>query len=464
MSGLGVVLLCTGRRKSSNRNPRLCGLIPWKNPAQFIRWEDSSFIPRILNPESRPCQPRPQPPAPASAVFESIALAPADPILGLNDAFAKDPNPEKINLGVGVFQDASGKTPILPSVKEAERRLLDGETSKGYLAISGSPQYASLVGKLVFGADHPAIAEGRVATAHTPGGTGGLRVAADFIKQNVPGAKVWLSEPTWPNHPSIFRAAGLETATYPYFDAAANGLAFDKMLGALGEIPKGDVVLLHGCCHNPTGVDPTAEQWAQIAKVVSERGLLPLVDFAYQGFGTGLVEDAVGVRTPIPGGVEMLVVSSFSKNFGLYNERVGALTLVSKSAQATQAAFSQIKVCIRANYSNPPCHGAAIVSTILGDAALAKQWEQELAGMRDRINTMRKLFVKTLAAKGIDRDFSFIERQRGMFSFSGLKVDQVERLKKEFAIYAVGSGRINVAGMTEANMDRLCSAIAVVLK
>jgi aspartate/tyrosine/aromatic aminotransferase len=396
-------------------------------------------------------------------VFESIALAPADPILGLNDAFAQDPNPEKINLGVGVFQDASGKTPILASVKEAERRLLDAETSKGYLAISGSPQYASLVGKLVFGAEH-AIAEGRVATAHTPGGTGGLRVAADFIKQNVPGAKVWLSEPTWPNHPSIFRAAGLETATYPYFDAATNGLAFEKMLAALREIPKGDVVLLHGCCHNPTGVDPTADAWSQIGDVVAERGLLPLVDFAYQGFGLGLAEDAAGVRTLLRPGMEMLVVSSFSKNFGLYNERVGALTLVAKSAEAAQAAFSQIKVCIRANYSNPPCHGAAIVSTILGDAALAKQWEQELAAMRDRINTMRKLFVATLAAKGIDRDFSFIERQRGMFSFSGLKVDQVERLKKEFAIYAVGSGRINVAGMTEANMDRLCSAIAVVLK
>lgn len=397
-------------------------------------------------------------------MFESIALAPNDPILGLNDAFAKDTNPAKINLGVGVFQDASGKTPILASVKEAERRLLAGETSKGYLAISGSPQYAKLVGKLVFGADHPAIAEGRVATAHTPGGTGGLRVAADFIKQNLAAAKVWMSDPTWPNHPSIFRAAGLETATYPYFDAATNGLAFDKLLAALREIPQGDVVLLHGCCHNPTGVDPTVEQWTKIGDVIAERGLLPLVDFAYQGFGTGLAEDAAGLRALLRPGMEMLVVSSFSKNFGLYNERVGALSLVAKSPEAAQAAFSQIKVCIRSNYSNPPCHGAAIVSTILADEALCKQWGQELAGMRDRINLMRKKFVATLAAKGIDRDFSFIERQRGMFSFSGLKPDQVERLKKEFAIYAVGSGRINVAGMTEANMAPLCSAIATVLR
>lgn len=397
-------------------------------------------------------------------MFESLALAPADPILGLNEAFAKDPNPEKINLGVGVYQDATGNTPILSSVKEAERRLVAGETSKGYLAIPGSPQYGQQVARLVFGDDHPAVAEGRVVTAHTPGGTGGLRVAADFIKQNLPSAKVWLSEPTWPNHPSVFRAAGIETATYPYFDAATNGLAFDRMLAAVGEIPQGDVLLLHGCCHNPTGVDPTVDEWSAIADVVAKRGLLPLVDFAYQGFGTGLAEDAAGVRTLLRPGMDMLVVSSFSKNFGLYNERAGALSLVASTPQAAQAAFSQVKVCIRANYSNPPCHGAAIVSTILADAELRAQWEQELTAMRDRINAMRERFVDTLAAKGIDRDFSFIARQRGMFSFSGLAREQVERLKTDFSIYAVGSGRINVAGMTDANMDRLCTAIAAVLR
>ncbi|MEX2187595.1 MAG: amino acid aminotransferase [Pirellulales bacterium] len=397
-------------------------------------------------------------------MFESIALAPSDPILGLSDAFAKDANPDKINLGVGVFQDATGKTPILACVKEAERRLVAGETSKGYLAISGSPQYGQHVARLVFGGEHPAVAEGRVATAHTPGGTGGLRVAADFIKQNFPAAKVWLSEPTWPNHPSVFRAAGVETATYPYFDAATNGLVFDKMLAAIREIPQGDVLLLHGCCHNPTGVDPTAEQWSAIADAVERSGMLPLVDFAYQGFGAGLVEDAAGLRTLLRPGMELLVVSSFSKNFGLYNERVGALSLVARSTEAAAAALSQVKVCIRANYSNPPCHGAAIVTTILGDAALSARWQQELAAMRDRINAMRKLFVETLSAKGIDRDFSFIARQRGMFSFSGLTREQVERLKSQHSIYAVGSGRINVAGMTEANMDRLCSAIAEVLR
>jgi aspartate/tyrosine/aromatic aminotransferase len=390
-------------------------------------------------------------------------MAPQDPILGLTDSFAKDPNPNKINLGVGIYQDASGKTPILPSVKEAERRLLANETSKGYLAISGAADYAKAVGKLVFGADHPALAAGRVATAHTPGGTGGLRVAADFIKQMLPGAKIHLSDPTWPNHPNVFRAAGLATESYPYFDGANNRLDIDAMLAALNKMPVGDIVVLHGCCHNPTGVDPTADQWRAIGDVIQSRQLLPLVDFAYQGFGDGLTEDAAGLRELCRPESEMLVVSSFSKNFGLYNERVGAMTLVGRTAQATAAAFSQVKVCIRANYSNPPCHGAAIVTTILNDPALAAQWERELADMRNRINTMRRLLVKSLAAAGIDRDFSFIEKQRGMFSFSGLARTHVEHLRSKYAIYVVGSGRINVAGMNEENIPRLCAAVAETL-
>jgi aspartate/tyrosine/aromatic aminotransferase len=300
-------------------------------------------------------------------------------------------------------------------------------------------------------------------TAQTPGGTGALRVAGDFIHTMFPGAKVWMSEPTWPNHSGIFGAAGVETATYPYFDAATNGLAFDAMLDRLRQIPTGDVVLLHGCCHNPTGIDPTAEQWALIADVICDRGLLPLLDFAYQGFAEGLKEDAVGLLSLCRPTKEMLVCTSYSKNFGLYNERVGALTLLAASADDAATALSQLKLRIRTNYSNPPAHGAAIVATILGDEQLRGQWLTEVQQMRDRINGMRKLFVQTLAAKGVDRDFSFIERQRGMFSFSGLNRQQVDALRAKYSIYVVGSGRINVAGMTENNMDTLCSAIAEVL-
>jgi aspartate/tyrosine/aromatic aminotransferase len=396
-------------------------------------------------------------------VFETLSVAPPDPILGLTDAFNRDERPGKINLGVGIYQDASGRTPILECVKRAEGRLLQTEKSKEYLGIAGSPAYGAEVAKLLFG-EHEVIRMRRSATAQTPGGTGALRVAADFLKATLPAATVWLSEPTWPNHPSIFRWAGLATATYPYFDAAKNGLATEAMLDALQKIPSGDVVLLHGCCHNPTGVDPSPGEWSQIADVVSRRGLLPIVDLAYQGFGDGLMEDVTGVAALAGAGAEFLVCSSFSKNFGLYNERVGALTIVGRDEQAAQAALSHVKQSIRANYSNPPSHGAAIVAEILTDAELRAQWEIELAAMRDRINGMRSLFVDTLARRGTGRDFSFIKRQRGMFSFSGLSKAQVERLRDEYAIYIVGSGRINVAGMTESNMARLCEAIAAVLR
>jgi aspartate/tyrosine/aromatic aminotransferase len=272
-----------------------------------------------------------------------------------------------------------------------------------------------------------------------------------------------VSRPTWPNHPGVFQAAGLEVKTYPYFDAATNGLAFDDMLAALRQIPEGDVVLLHACCHNPTGIDPTPEQWSQIADVIEERRLLPLVDFAYQGLGDGLREDARGLHTLCRPGSELLIASSFSKNFGLYNERVGALTLVAGSQAAAEAALSQVKLCIRANYSNPPAHGAAIVTTIWNDPELRAEWEAEVKAMCDRINEMRSLFVETLADKGGRRDFSFIARQRGMFSFSGLTPEQVETLRQRYSIYIVNSGRINVAGMTRANMDAICQAIADVL-
>lgn len=396
-------------------------------------------------------------------MFQSVPLAPPDAILGLSEAFAKDPNPAKINLSIGVFTDETGKTPVLATVKEAERRLLEGETSKGYLPIDGSPAYTKAVQEMMFGVGHEAITSRRAATAQTPGGTAALRVAADFIRRSFPKATVWLTDPTWPNHPQIFEAAGVPTKVFPYFDAASNSLALDKMLAALGQVAAGDFVLLHGCCHNPSGIDPTPGQWTRIAEVLAARGATPLVDFAYQGFGRGLAEDAAGLLAILRPGTEMLICSSFSKNFGLYKERVGALTAVSTDADTAARVQSQIKAVIRANYSNPPSHGGAIVATILGDAGLRAQWEKELAAMRDRINGMRKLFVATLKAKGVPRDFTFIENQLGMFSFSGLSRDQVQRLRDEYAIYMVGNGRINVAGMRPATMDRLCDAIKAVM-
>lgn len=397
-------------------------------------------------------------------MFEQFTPAPPDAILGLTEAFRKDPNPRKINLGVGVYKDAAGRTPVLASVKRAEERLLESEATKSYLDIDGSPAYAAAVQELLFGAAHEALASKRAVTAQAPGGTGALRVAADLIARLMPGKRVWISDPTWPNHPNVFRAAGIEVATYPYFDPALNGINFEQMMATVEQIPAGDVLLLHGCCHNPTGSDLTAGQWNRVADVVAARKLLPLIDFAYQGFADGLHEDAAGLLAMVRPGAEVLVASSFSKNFGLYNERVGALTLVAADQQAAQTALSHVKQAIRANYSNPPAHGAAIVTTVLSDPSLRTLWEQEVTEMRDRINTMRHLFVETLNEKGVRRDFSFIARQRGMFSFSGLNADQVKALRERYAIYIVGGGRINVAGMTEENMEYLCGAIAEVLE
>ncbi|MCA9206171.1 MAG: aspartate/tyrosine/aromatic aminotransferase [Planctomycetales bacterium] len=394
-------------------------------------------------------------------MFENLTMAPPDAILGLTDAFKKDPNPNKINLSVGVYQDSTGKTPILESVKKAEEKLLATESNKSYLGIDGLPEYGQAVQRLLFG---DALEAGRAVTAQTPGGTGALRVAAEFIKQAQPNATVWCSKPTWANHPSVFEAAGLRVNSYPYIDAEGKGLDFDAMIAALRQVPAGDVVLLHACCHNPTGIDPTPEQWDEIGRVLAERRALPLVDFAYQGFGDGLREDATGLLRLLQSNAELLVCSSFSKNFGLYSERTGALTLVAADPQAAQIALSNVKRCIRANYSNPPKHGAAIVATVLSDEGLTKLWESEVTAMRDRINGMRRLFVDTLKARGVDRDFSFLLPQRGMFSFSGLSPVQVDELRSKHAVYIVGSGRINVAGMTEANMNPLCDAIADVLK
>jgi aspartate/tyrosine/aromatic aminotransferase len=397
-------------------------------------------------------------------MFETLEPAPPDAILGLTEAFHNDPNPDKINLSVGVYQDASGKTPMLESVKEAERRLLEAEKSKSYLPISGLPDYGQLTRQLLFGSDHEIITASRAITLQTPGGTGALRVAADLLKRKFPAAAVWCSKPTWVNHRPIFESADRRVEFYAYADEAGTGLDFDAMLASLQQIPAGDAVLLHAGCHNPTGIDPTPDQWRQIADVIEHRRLLPLVDFAYLGFGNGLEEDATGLRELCRPGSEALICSSYSKNFGLYCERVGALTVVAGTSDAAQAALSHAKICVRVNYSNPPKHGAAIVATVLADPALRAQWEQEVAGMRDRINAMRNLFVTTMKTKAPQHDFSFIARQRGMFSFSGLSAVQVDQLRHQHSIYVVtAGGRINVAGMHEGNIDRLCAAIASVL-
>jgi len=397
-------------------------------------------------------------------MFEHIQAAPSDPILGLNDAFRNDPNPKKINLGVGVYKDEQDTTPILKSVKQAEERLLNQETSKSYLSIEGSQAYREAVQTLLFGGDSQIISKQLAQTVQTPGGTGALRVAAEFVRKHLPDATIWVSNPTWANHQAVFQSVNLEVGSYAYYDVDTKSLDFESMLASLSQVPAGDVVLFHACCHNPTGIDPTPEQWYQLAKLCSKQGFLPLFDFAYQGFGAGIEEDAQGLRTFLNYVPEMLIANSFSKNFGLYNERVGALTIVSDNADQALAAFTQIKRAVRTNYSNPPSHGSAIVAEILNSKELRSLWEMELKSMRSRIHEMRSLFVNTLRAKGVDQDFSFISKQNGMFSFSGLNPEQVSRLRKEFSIYIVGSGRINVAGMTHENMDPLCEAIAEILK
>jgi len=396
-------------------------------------------------------------------MFEKITAAPADPILGLADLFRADDRQNKINLGIGVYKDETGKTPVLTSVKKAEQFLLENETTKTYLSIDGLVDFARCTQELLFGADNALIADKRARTAQTPGGTGGLRIAADFIATQTSAKRVWVSNPSWPNHKGVFASAGLEVVEYNYYDANKHALDFDGLLKSLSAAKAGDVVLFHGCCHNPTGIDPTIEQWTQLADLSVSNGWLPLIDFAYQGFAKGLEEDAQGLRVFAGKHKELLVASSYSKNFGLYNERVGAFTLVAGDAETAERAFSQVKSVIRTNYSNPPAHGAAVVATILGNEALRAIWEQELSDMRQRIHRMRQLFVTTLQEKGAQQDFSFIIEQNGMFSFSGLTKDQVLRLRDEFAVYAVNSGRINVAGITLDNMAPLCEAIVAVL-
>jgi aspartate/tyrosine/aromatic aminotransferase len=393
----------------------------------------------------------------------SLSPAPPDPILGLTETFRADTRTGKVSLAVGVYVDESGVTPVIPSVLEAERRLLAKAGSKGYLPIDGRPGYRNSVRDLVFGADHEIVKSGRSATAQTPGGTGALRVAADYLVQAGASRTIWLSDPTWPNHPQLFSLAGFTTKTYPYLDPSGRRLETAKMLAALRTATPGDVVLLHGSCHNPSGVDPDAQTWAAIGEVIVERELLPVVDFAYQGFGFGLREDADWLEGLAGPGLEFLVCSSYSKNFALYSERVGALTVVAADAERASSALSHVKVAIRANYSNPPAHGGDIVETILTDPDLREQWEGDLAVMRNRILGNRAALVDALTAAGVPGDWEPIRRQRGMFALLGLSAEQVARLRDEFAVYVVGRGRINVAGLTSGNMDRVVSSLKAVI-
>ncbi|WP_373740326.1 amino acid aminotransferase [Neisseria sp.] len=395
--------------------------------------------------------------------FNHIEAAPADPILGLGEAFKAETRSEKVNLGIGVYKDAAGNTPIVKAVKEAEKRLLETENTKNYLTIDGVAEYNAQTQYLLFGENHEIVVSKRAKTAQSLGGTGALRIAAEFAKRQTAAKNVWISNPTWPNHNAIFKAVGINIRDYRYYDAERHALDWDGLIEDLAQAEQGDIVLLHGCCHNPTGIDPTPEQWDTLAKMSAEKGWLPLFDFAYQGFGNGLEADAYGLRAFAELNKELLVASSYSKNFGMYNERVGAFTVVAENEETAGRAFSQVKTIIRTLYSNPASHGGATVALVLKDAQLKAQWQNELDEMRNRIKTMRQKFVDTLKAKGATQDFGFITEQNGMFSFSGLTPEQVDRLKNEFAIYAVRSGRINVAGLTDDNIDYLCESIVKVL-
>lgn len=396
-------------------------------------------------------------------MFKNIKAAPADPILGLGEAFKAETRSPKVNLGIGVYKDAKGNTPIMKAVKRAEGRLYESETTKNYLAIDGVAEFNARTKELLFGKDSDIVKNARAKTVQSLGGTGALRIAAEFVKRQTKAQNVWISSPTWPNHNAIFNAVGMTIRDYRWYDAEKKALDWDGLIEDLSHADEGDVVLLHGCCHNPTGIDPTPEQWKALAELSAQKGWLPLFDFAYQGLANGLEEDAIGLRTFAANHKELLVSSSYSKNFGLYNERVGAFTLVAETEEIAATALTQVKSIIRTLYSNPASHGAATVALVLGDAQLRTEWEQELTEMRNRIKAMRHKFVELLKEYGAEQDFSFIIEQNGMFSFSGLSAEQVDRLKDEFAIYAVRSGRINVAGITEDNIRYLCESIVKVL-
>lgn len=397
------------------------------------------------------------------SLFAAVEMAPRDPILGLNEQFNADPNPAKVNLGVGVYTDENGKLPLLACVKAAEAQLVEAARARGYLPIDGIAAYDKAVQGLVFGDDSPLLAAGRVATVQALGGTGGLKVGADFLKRVNPGAKVLISDPSWENHRALFINAGFTVETYPYYDAARQGVNAEAMLAALNAAPAGTIVVLHACCHNPTGYDLSTAQWDAVIEAVKARGLVAFLDMAYQGFGDGIAEDGAVVRRFAEAGMDFFVSTSFSKSFSLYGERVGALSVVCASKEEAARVLSQLKIVIRTNYSNPPTHGAQVVATVLTTPALRQQWEQELSGMRNRIKAMRSALVDKLKAAGVAKDLSFITTQRGMFSYSGLTKAQMERLRSEFGVYGVDSGRICVAALNDKNIGYVAESIAKVV-
>lgn len=397
------------------------------------------------------------------SLFSAVEMAPRDPILGLNEAYNADARPHKVNLGVGVYYDEQGRIPLLRAVAEAERQRVAAQAPRGYLPIEGIAAYDQAVQHLLFGAESSLVREGRAITVQAVGGTGALKIGADFLKRLLPDAVVAISDPSWENHRALFEGAGFPVQNYRYYDAASNGLNRAGFLADLQALPERSVVVLHACCHNPTGVDLQPADWQAVLDVVKARNLVPFLDIAYQGFGDGIEEDAQAVRLFADSGLTFLVSSSFSKSFSLYGERVGALTLVSESREESARVLSQIKRVIRTNYSNPPTHGATIVASVLSNPELRALWEAELGEMRQRIRTMRNALVEGLAAAGATRDFAFVNAQRGMFSYSGLTAEQVERLKSEFGIYAVSTGRICVAALNERNLPPTIQAIAAVL-
>ena len=397
------------------------------------------------------------------SLFSAVEMAPRDPILGLNEQYNADTNPNKVNLGVGVYFDDNGKLPLLACVQAAEKALMDKAAPRGYLPIDGIAAYDNAVKALVFGADSDVVKSGRVSTVQAIGGTGGLKIGVDFLKKISPQAKVLISDPSWENHRAIFQNAGFEVGSYRYYDAATRSVNFDGMLADLNAAAPGTIVVLHACCHNPTGYDLTAAQWDQVIAAVKAKGLTAFLDMAYQGFGHGIQEDGAVVGKFVAAGLNLFVSTSFSKSFSLYGERVGALSVVASNKEEADRVLSQLKVVIRTNYSNPPTHGGAVVAAVLGNPELRALWEKELGEMRVRIKAMRQKLVDGLKAAGVTKDMSFITTQIGMFSYSGLSKDQMVRLRNEFGVYGTDTGRMCVAALNSKNIDYVCQAIAKVV-
>lgn len=397
------------------------------------------------------------------SLFNAVEMAPRDPILGLNEQFNADSNPNKVNLGVGVYYDDNGKLPLLECVQKAEKQMMEAPKARGYLPIDGIAAYDAAVKGLVFGADSEPVKSGRVATVQALGGTGGLKIGADFLKKINPQAKVLISDPSWENHRALFTQAGFTVEAYPYYNAAKRGIDFDGMLTALNVAAEGTIVVLHACCHNPTGYDITASQWDQVIGAIKARKLVPFLDMAYQGFGHGIAEDGAVIAKFVASGEDFFVSTSFSKSFSLYGERVGALSVLCSSKEDADRVLSQLKLVIRTNYSNPPTHGGTVVATVLNTPELRALWEKELGDMRTRIKQMRVALVEKLKGAGVKQDMGFITDQIGMFSYSGLSKDQMVRLRNEFGVYGTDTGRMCVAALNSKNIDYVCQSIAKVL-